>query len=97
GPIGERVDVVPADLAIAEMRLDGEEMILPGLRPRAVGSEDGGVDGELMCDKGHGVGRRTAEVIGHKAHEAECTELEGIAEAIVRIPRARNTAQIPLG
>ena len=91
------MDVVPADLAIAEMRLDGEEMILPGLRPRAVGGEAVGGDGQLVRDKGHGVGGCTAEVIGHKAHEAECTELEGIAEAIVRVTRAGNTAQIPLG
>ncbi len=55
-PIGERMDVVPADLAIAEMRLDGEEMILPGLRPRAVGGEAVGGDGQLVRDKGHGVG-----------------------------------------
>src|SRR5215471_5202058 len=41
-PIGECVDVVLADLAIAEMRLDSEKMLLPGLRPRAVGGEDGG-------------------------------------------------------
>ena len=55
-----------------------------------------GVDGELVGDKCHGVGGRTAEVIWHKAHEAECTELEGIAEAIVRVSRAGNTVQIPL-
>ena len=43
--IGPAAHVVPADLAIAEMRLDDEEMILPGLRPHAVGGEDVRFDG----------------------------------------------------
>jgi hypothetical protein len=48
----------------------------------------------LVCDKGHGIRGCTAEVIGHKAHEAEGTQLESIAEAIVRVTRAGNSASL---
>src|SRR6267143_1589270 len=89
GPIEEpsrqSVKVVLIDLAIAEMRLRREEMILPGLRPPAVGGEHVGLDGQLVGDKAHRVRGHTAEIVWHKAHEAERTELEGIAEAIMRL------------
>jgi hypothetical protein len=96
-PRRQGVKVVLIDLAIAEMRLRREEMILPGLRPPAVGGEYVGRDAQLVGDKAHRIRGHTAEIVWHKAHEAERTELEGIAEAIMRLTGVGNTASIPLG
>jgi hypothetical protein len=58
-------------------------MILPGVRASAISGEDGGLHGELLGDKGHRFGRGRAEVVWDKAHEAQGTELQRIAEAVV--------------
>ena len=42
-----------------------------------------GLDTELLRDKRHCFGWGTAEVVGHKAHEAQRTELQGIAKTVV--------------
>src|SRR5262249_17228115 len=82
-PGGELFEVLAANLAIAEMRLDRLQIVLTGLRACAIGSEDVGFHGELLRDKRHGFGRCTGEVVWQKAHEAQRTELEGRAEAVV--------------
>src|SRR5215467_4766515 len=96
-PGGELFEILAAGLVIAEMRLDRLQMVLTGLRACAIGSEDVGLHGELLRDKRHGFGWCTVEVVWHKAHEAQRTELQGIAEAVVGGAMARQTLQIAIG
>jgi hypothetical protein len=44
---------------------------------------------ELLGHKRHGFGWGTAEVIWYEAHEAQRTELQGIAETVMGSARAR--------
>ena len=96
-PGGERLEVLVAGLAIAKMRLDSVQMVLTGLRACAIGSEDVGLHGELLSDKRDGFGGCTVKVVRHKAHEAQRTELQGIAETVVGGAMARHTLQIAIG
>jgi hypothetical protein len=56
-----------------------------------------GLNMELLGNKRHGFGWGTAEVVRHKAYEAQRTELQGIAETVMRSARARYTGQVAIG
>jgi hypothetical protein len=72
-------------------------MVLAGVCPGSIGREHLRGDCELLGEKHYGGGGHAGKVVRHKAHEAEGTQLEGIAEAIVGGTVARNTLQVPLG
>ena len=88
-PTGEGVEVSRLGPAIAQMSLDGLQMVLTGLGSYPIVSEHIGLDTELVGNKRHGCGWGTAEVIWDEAHEAQRTELQGIAETVMRSARAR--------
>jgi hypothetical protein len=65
-PIGQSLEIFPAHLAVAQMDLGGEQMILTGLGPSAVGGEHVGFHGQLLGEKRHGRGWGTGRSSGTK-------------------------------